>query len=800
VIGACRQAVRLLASAPTFYALCALCLGIGIGVNTMLFTLVNGVFLEALPFAESERLAIVNEARRDNPSEEALVSYPTFLEWAEGADGVVELAAARTVGRVVSDGEMPEWYPGPLVSWKWFSVLGVQPVLGRSFGDADDEQGAPAVVLLEETLWEQRYARDPEIIGRSLVIDGRPHTIVGVMPNFTHPVLPAWLRSARLWTPLAPVASASGGDDRSLRVLGRLAAGVEPEAAAGRLGAIGLARETGDTDDAQWAPRFRGLAVAISPINRASLIVMLGAAACMLLIACANVANLMLARASRRRREIAIRSAVGASRGRIVRQLLSESLMVGLLCAPIGLLLAFWGIELVRAAGPPEVTYLLLPMDVRVLAFTLALAILTSLMFGLAPALHAVRSGSRDALHEGGRDATVGGAANKRLRNSLIVAEVALSVVLLIGASLFVHSFLNLLSVDDSFDTSQLMTLSIQMPERYDSPDARMRLVNEVLAHIDALPGVESNVVSSVMPLRGASHRGIAVVEGTQAAASDRVGILYGGVTARFFATLDVPLVRGRELTDAEARTRSAVAVVNERMAERFWAGDALGQRFRLDGDSTGVWFTVIGVSRNLSNWNHSDRPLPTAYLPYSHVPVNDPSILVRVEGDPMLAMGSVRAAVAAVDPAVPAFALSTMEDVHRQSFWRQELVGVVLSAFGAVAAFLAAAGVYGVLSYLVSLRTREIGVRMALGAQYRDVVWLIARQGMRLVLIGVALGLACSALLMQVVRVPLFEVEPLDPLTFAGVAVFLAAVGFVASYPPAYRAAMVDPVISLRD
>jgi predicted permease len=371
----------------------------------------------------------------------------------------------------------------------------------------------------------------------------------------------------------------------------------------------------------------------------------------------------------------------------------------------------------------------------------------------------------------------------------------------LVVASLFVRSFMNLLQAEGGFETSRLTTLRFEMPEgRYDSPDAISRRVEDVVARLAALPGVESVAASNLMPLRGGGTRTTAVLEGKETQPRDAVTVLYSGVTSRFFETLDVPLLYGRSFSEVEARTGSAVAIINRRMADRLWRQDALGKRFRLADDSSGVWFTVIGVSRDISNWNLSDRPLPTAYLPYPHAPVADPRLVIRTAGDTVFTEGSARTAIHAADPALLVFGVESMDEVHRFAFWRQELLGLLLTTFGAIAMLLAAVGVYGVLSYLVSQRTREIGVRMALGADRRDVVRLIVWQGMALVLGGVGLGLAGAFAATRIIRRQLYEVSATDPVSFAGVALLLASVGLVASYAPAYRAAGVDPIASLRD
>ena len=573
-----RSGTRSLSSSPGFVLLSVVCLGIGIGANTTVFSVVNGVLLQPLPFVESNRLIALNEIRRENPLDVEPVSYPTFRDWQEQGAAIAEMAAMRPRSVTVSDAQHTDRQSGALVTWNFFPLLGIQPIVGRGFRQDDDRAGAASVVLLSEVLWQERYAGNHAAIGQSVIVNGRPHTIVGIVPRFAHSGLPGSLRAARIWIPLTPIEHQSRRDQRSMAVYARLAAGVRLDLAATRLAAIAQTLETDHIENQGWGVGVQPLAIPLSPTNRAMIVLMIGAVSFVLLIACANAANLTLARATSRRREMAIRIALGASRGRILRQLLTESLIVGVLSAPVGLVLASWSVDLLRRAAAEQANNIVLAIDGRVLAFTMGLAILTSLLFGLAPALHAIQDAPRDALIETGRASTVG-RSQKHLRNLLVVGEVALSLILLVVASLFVRSFMNLLQEDGSFDTSRIMSLRFEMPEhRYDSPDSIVRRVEDVVARIGALPGVESVAASNLTPLRGGGNRSTAILEGTGNTTAETVTILYGGVTSRFFETLNVPLVHGRSFTDGEARTRSAVAIVNRRMADRLWPDqDVLG-------------------------------------------------------------------------------------------------------------------------------------------------------------------------------------------------------------------------------
>ena len=795
-----RHGIRSLSSDKSFVLLSILCLGIGIGANTTVFTVVNGLLLQPLPLAGADRLVTLHEVRHENPANLARVSYPNFRDWQEQAQSVAELAAIRTRHLNVSNGEDAERLAGALITWNLFRLLGIEASIGRGLLQSDDSPGAEPVVVLSEGFWRQRYASNPGVIGQALIIDARPHTVVGVMPHVAHPAVPGPLRSARLWIPLTPLEHERRRDERSLIVYAKLAGHVGLDRAKAHLTTVAGALENQHPENDGWGVGVASFVTSLSTTTRQLLLVLAGAVAFVLLIACGNVANLMLARANRRRREIAVRTAMGASRGRIVRQLLIESLLVGFASAAVGVVLAWWGVGILLRTATEQTQNIALPIDGRVLTFTIGIAVLTSLVFGVAPALHGLRGAVRDSLGDGGRDGTTG-RTQKRLRNTLVVAEVASALVLLVVATLFVRSFMNLLQAEGGIDTSKVVTLTVEMPEaRYRSPDELRRGVEDVVARLESLPGVETAAASNLMPLRGGGARTTAVPDGQERRQGGAVTVLYGGITSRFFEALAEPLLYGRAFTDSEARAHARVAIVNRRMADRLWPGqDPLGRRFRLAALSDDEPFTVVGLSRDLSNWDLSHRPLPTAYVPYAYAPVRDPHVLIRATRDPALAVAPARTEILAVDPALSVFAVQPLSDVHRQAFWRQELLGQMLAVFGVIATLLAAVGVYGVLSYLVSQRTREIGIRMALGADRGNILRLVVREGLGLVIGGVVIGLAGAFAATRVIRGQLFEVSATDPASFAGVALLLVGVGLVASCVPAARAAAVDPMVSLR-
>jgi putative ABC transport system permease protein len=532
---------------------------------------------------------------------------------------------------------------------------------------------------------------------------------------------------------------------------------------------------------------------------------MMGAVSLVLLIACANVANLLLARATVRQREIAVRSALGAGRGRIVRQLLTESVLIALAAAPLGVAIAYAGLQLLTASMSPEQQppyYVDWSMNPRVIYYTIAISALTGLIFGLAPALQAAKANLQDSLKDGGRGSAGGG--RNRLRSALVVAEIALSLVLLVGASLFIRSFLNLQGAKGGVDTTTLMTLRFYLPgDVYESPDAMVRRVDDIVRRVEALPGVVSAMASNMVPLSGGGSEGGVVPEGVAFEAGQEPNASYFGVTPHFLKTLKVPLVAGRDFTDAEGQGRSGVAIVNGVFAKRLWPNrnDVIGQRFRLVEDKQNQWITVIGTVSDFRLFSVRDgKPSPYAFVSYPYDPARNTGLSIRVAGgDPTSITTAVRQEIRKSDPTLPLFNIQSGEQARFNTFWQYRLFGWMFSIFGAVALLLASVGVYGVLSYAVSQRTQEIGVRMALGASRQNVFTLVVSQGAKLAAVGILCGIVGAAAVTRIVTSLLYNVGALDPVSFVATAVFLALVALTASYVPARRATGVDPLIALR-
>jgi putative ABC transport system permease protein len=743
-----RYAARALARNPAFTAVAVLCLSVGIGVNSTIFSVVNGVILKPFPFFEADRIVVVDSTNQRLGVRQGGISYADFKDLRDQNTTLQAVAAFGGRSLTISDGTSePERYVGHMVSWNLFELLGEPPVLGRAFAPDDDRPGAEPVVMLSHEVWQRRYNGDPSAVGRAISVNARPHTIIGVMPpRFAFPEL------SRLWVALAPYGEKTARDDRSLEGFARLKPGGGIDHAANDLRGIASRLSAAYPDlNRDWTVSVRPLKDWMLPDDvKLIVLTMMGAATLVLLIACANVANLLLARASVRHREISIRAALGAGRWRIVRQLLTEAVILGLLSAPLGVAVAFAGLRLLDRGIPPDsIPYFIQwSLDGQSLVYTIAISLVTGIIFGLAPAVQAAHGNLQDSLKEGARGATSGRRA--WMRNTLVVAEVSLALILLVGASLFVRSFLNLQGTNVGFDTGPLMTMRFYLPgEGYESPDSKSRRVEDIVRRVEGVSGVEAAFASNFVPLGGGGGGGEVLIEGKPLndTAGREPSISRIAASPHLRQTLGLALVRGRDFTDTEGASRTPVALINQTMATRFWGDDdAIGRRFRLAGNDTPEWFTVIGV---LADFRHfqgdtSDSRVPAAaYVPYPYEPTLNTGLTIRAAGDPARITSAVREQIRLSDPALPVFQVRTMEEQRRRSFWQYSLFGWMFSIFGFIALALAAVGVYGVLSYAVSQRTQEIGIRMALGASLRDIASLIVRSGLAMALVGVAFGLS---------------------------------------------------------
>jgi putative ABC transport system permease protein len=797
-----RYAVRTLRFNLTFTAVAVSCLALAIGVNSMIFSVVDGVLVQPLPFADPDRLMELNEANPQIGVRRSGVSYPTLRDWRERSRSLASIAGVTLRSLAVADRGDPERYEGAAVSWELFSMLGVAPALGRDFVAADDRPGAEPVALLSDEVWRLRYSADRGVIGRSVLINGRPHTIVGVMPpDFEFPLY------QKIWVPLEPLVFEEPRDRRGLMAFARLASGVTMPAAQEEMTAVAaaLSREYPATGD-RWTAVVRPIKDDFLPDEvRLVILTMMGAVTLVLVIASANVANLMLARAAARRREISIRAAIGAGRGRIARQLLTEAVMVALLAVPPGLAIAYVGNELMlRAVPPDDIPYLIhWELNPTVVLYTVAIALITGILFGLAPALQTRRLDLQTALREGGRG-TGGVGPRTWLRSALVMCEVALSLVLLVGASLFVRSFLNIRDADAGFDIAPLMTMRMYMTgEAYAVEQVRARRGDEIVRGIESLPGVVAAFASNWVPLEDGGGGGRILIEGRSWPAGEEPFFGFTAVTPHLLKTLNVRLTRGRDFTDAEGQERRPVAIINETMAARFWPNeDPVGRQFRLKDPVIAEAFTIIGVIRDVqhSEIEPDDEDVANAYVPYPYAATANTGITIRVAaGEPSAITAAVREEIRRIDSGIPLFAVRSMEEVKQRGSWQFGLFGWLFSAFGIVALLLAVTGVYGLLAYAVSQRTQEIGVRVALGAARGDVIRLIVGQGLRLAIAGVALGAVGALGVTRVIASLLYNISPTDPVTFIGASLFLTLLAALASYIPTRRAIAVDPLIALR-
>ena len=798
-----RYAVRSLVHDAGVSTVVILCLSLGIGVNATLFGLVDGILIQPLPYVEPERLFILNQSFERGGIRDAGVSYQDLRDLEERSTMFAQMAGlgGRTIA--LSDQGEAERFQGAAITWDMFQILGVQPLLGRHLRADDDRPGAEPVVMLSYEIWQRRYQGDPNIIGRSVTVNGKPHTVAGVMPvGFSFP------ENQKIWIPLGPTAATEPRTSRYLFTFARLRDGVDIAQARAELQSISsaLAIAYPTTNDG-WNTTATTLSDEFVPDDvRLVLFTMMGAVTLVLLIACANVANLMLARSSGRQREFCVRAALGAGRLQLIKQLLLECVLLGLAAAPLGLAIAYYGVYLLDNAIPPDDVpyYIHWEVSPRVIAYTIALSAATGLVFGLAPALQAGRLNLQETLRDGARGSGQSG-RRARVRNGLVILEVAMALILLVGASLFVRSFLNMRSASPGFETAPLLTTRFFMTgDSYATREQRAQRVEDIMRRIESLPGVVSAFASNFVPLDAGGVSGKAMVDGRTYPKNEEPTILLTSVTPHLYKTMNLPLLKGRDFTDGEGAGSTPVAVINETMAKKLWPDkEAVGGRFRfIDNDSADEWFTVIGVAPDIRMFDMDDDTpdFSVAYVPYRFGSFANIGITIRAASDPVGLAAAVRREIRASDPGLPIFNLRTMEDLRQAGFWQFRLFGYMFGIFGVVALFLAGVGVYGVLSFSVSQRTQEMGVRIALGASRADVLGLVVKQGVTLAAVGVVLGLIGAFGITRVIQSLLYNVRPTDPISFGGVALFLAAIAVLASYLPARRATNVDPIIALRN
>jgi putative ABC transport system permease protein len=794
-----RYGLRMLLKNPGFTTIAVLTLALGIGANTAIFSVVNAVLLRPLPYAESERLVWLWDTQPQLPT--APASLPDFLDWKEQNRSFEQLAAFQSGNMFLDTGDGTRDTQVGLVTPETFALFRANPILGRAFTAEETLPGRSRVVVLGHAMWQNRFGADPNALGRTVELSGAAYKVIGVMPaGFSFP------NQSELWRPLPIDPAKLDRGPHYLRVIGRLKPGVTPAQAQAEMTAIAgrLAQ--------QYPEKIAGHGVKLEPLRDVilgdigpALFILLGAVGFMLLIACANVANLLLSRAGARQKEIAVRTALGASRPRLVRQLLTESVMLAVGGGAAGLLIAELGVRWLVSFGHdtiPRVNEI--AVDPRMAGFTLLISVATGALFGLAPALQAARPIFADALKESGR--TSAGVQRNRLRSALVISEVALSLVLLIGAGLMIRSFAKLNQVNPGFNPTRALTIGVTLlRNKYPDDERVASSYSQILERAAATPGVVSVGAISELPIAGGNTSDYFTIEGRPPVAKEAQPLTeYRVVTPRYFEAMGIPLLAGRDFSETDTKRAPNVAVINEIFAQRHFPGEnPLGQRLRLQGQERDP-LLIVGVVGNVRHFSLGEPPTPEAYVPFLQDPLSKTyqrsmTIVARTKADTGAVAGPLRAALTAQDKSLPVYALKPMTEYLRDSLSRHRFNLILLSVFGVGALALAAVGVYGVISCGVAQRTHEIGIRLALGAGRRDVLMLILTQGLKLVLLGVVIGLGAAFALSRWMETLLFGVRPTDPLTFAGIAAVLLLVSLVACWIPARRATRVDPLVSLR-
>jgi putative ABC transport system permease protein len=798
-----RYGARMLLKRPGFSLIIVITLALGIGVNTAIFSVVYAVLLRPLPYEASEKLMALYSMRPQRNSFRGAVSAPDFLDWRAQNKVFDAMSAYAGGGYTLTGSELPERFNGLRVSANFFQVLRVKPLLGRAFLPEEEEAGRNRVVVLSYGLWQRRFGADPNLLGKGVSLNGESYAVVGVLPPDFR------FAPAELYTPLT-FASEDVSDlargSHFLQVIARLRAGTTVAQAKTEMENLSrqIEQQHPVTNTGKYSYVIPYQQDQVGDI-RLSLLVLLGAVSFVLLIACANVANLLLARAASRQRELAVRSALGAGRWRIVRQLLTESLILSLLGGGLGLLLAHWGVNVLVRAVPRNIAdftpgWQQIGVNSQVLAFTLLISLLTGLVFGLVPALQVSKPDLTDALKEGGKNSA--GLKRQRARNVLVVAEIALALVLLIGAGLLIKSFQQLQQVTLGFNPSQVLVANVSIGStKYRETPQQLNFFQQVLQRVEHLPGVTAAATVNSPPFGGGGDR-VFTIAGQPEPAPDAIpGADYRVISPQYFRTLEIPLINGRVFTEQDGADAPRVVIINEVLARRFFPNeDPLGKQIKLGRYvEVNPLHTIVGIVGNIKHRGLAAEFAPEFYYPYAQMPVRSSAIVARTQGDPLSATAAVRSAVLEVDKEQPITNPRTMEMAIYNSVTQQRLNMILLGIFGMLALLLASVGIYGVMAYTVTQRTHELGIRLALGAQRRDVLGLIITQGMKLALSGVALGLLVAFALTRLIEKLLFGVDTTDPLTFAVFAVVLLLVALLACWAPARRATRVDPLIALR-
>jgi putative ABC transport system permease protein len=810
-----KVALRGLAKSPGFTAIAIVTVALAIGANTAVLSLVNALLVRPLPYKNPQKLVLIWEQFANQGLDRIPVSAPEYLDYEKQLTSYDGIAAFDYVDLNLTGSDVPERVQGAVVSPSLFSVLGIQPVRGRTFAREEQGEGRDDVVVISARLWQRRFNSDPAVLNNKIMLNGRGYTVVGVMPaSFEFP-LPLFNKQggtfgerADIWKPIAFTEDElKSRGSRSYGVIGRLRDGVSANQAQAELNTI----------IANWIPRFKenyavetgfgarvyGLQEQVVGGMRPALLILLGAVALVLLIACANLTTMLLARGGSREREMAIRVALGAGPMRLLRFLLIESVLLAVVGGVVGIVLAIWGLDILTAVGAKTVPRLReVNLDATVLSVTFIISVATGVLFGIVPALASAKPELTEALKEGGRSSTTGVRRNQ-VRNSLVITEIALALVLLIGAGLLMKSFAHLQNVNPGFNPKNVMTAELSLPLlKYARGKPVIDFYSEVVRRVSAIPGVQAASFTNVLPLSGSNTDNSFHIEGrnemvTKVFPDEEIRT----VTPDYFKVLQTPLMRGRFFTEADNADAPGVVIINQAMAKKYWPDeDAIGKRINFgDADPTKIkWFTIVGIVADLHHQGLDVDPKPEFYLPHAQRPYRGMVLAVRSSQDPRGLIPSLRSEIQSIDPDQPLANVRTLETVAAESIAPRRMSMVLLGAFAGIALLLASVGIYGVISYLVVQRTHEIGVRMALGAQRRDVLQMVVGHALKLVGIGATIGLILAFLSTRALAALLYGVSTFDLVTFVFVTVTLAAVALLASYIPALRATRADPMIAL--
>jgi putative ABC transport system permease protein len=796
----------MLKKSPGFTLVAVITLALGIGANSAIFSVVNAILLRSLAYQNPEQLVLINH-NYPKINLKASVSAFGYTHYRDNAQSFENVAAlSGWPANLTGQGE-PERVSGQQVTPNFFSTLGAGAARGRTFTSEEDQPGRNRVVVLSDRFWRTRFAADPDIINREVVLNGEGHTVVGVMPpgfEFGR----EFGQTVDLWAPLTFTTQQLTPNNLTfeyLAVVARLRPDVSFDQAQAEMNSIAdnlRAQYMPNLDSSGWGLRIETLSDLVVGEIKTALLILLGAVGFVLLIVCANMANLLLARAAARQKEIAIRVAMGASRTRVIRQLLTESVLLALVGGVLGVALGLWGVKLLVSLNEARIPRAgEIGLDLNVAGFALLVSLLTGIIFGLVPALQVSKTDLHETLKEGGR-AGSGGVRN-RVRSVLVIAETALALVLLIGAGLLIKSFMRLQEVNPGFEPNNLLVMQIALPDfRYREPQQRDAFYRQALEQIQALPGVESAGATSILPLSGMNSSGSFQIEGRQVPPGQLSphGARWS-VTYDYFKAMEIPLIQGRYFSERDTADAPGVAIIDEAMARKYWPDeDPVGKRISFEGPPDNRrWREVVGIVGHVRHSSLDGESRVQYYIPQPQRPSPNMFLAVRAAGDPASLAGAVRGVIQGLDRDLPVFRVRTMDQLVYDAMARQRFSMFLLGIFGALALVLAAGGLYGVMAYSITQRTHEIGIRMALGAERRDVMKMVVGQGMALGAAGLAIGLGAAYGLTRLMSSLLFGVSTTDPAVFIIISISLASVAFLASFIPALRATKIDPIIALR-